>query len=84
MNTQLHLDVRPVEPKHRYEKIMGAFESLAVGGAMELVVDHDPECMYYTLLATRGDDAFSFDYLEKGPDTWRVVVGRRTAAPELV
>jgi uncharacterized protein (DUF2249 family) len=48
---------------------------------MELVVDHDPECMYYTLLATRGDEAFTFEYLEKGPERWRVIVGRRTAAP---
>ena len=84
MNTQIQLDVRPVEPKHRYDTIMGAYESLTVGGAMELILDHDPECMYYTLLATRGDDAFSFEYLEKGPERWRVIVGRRSAAPEPV
>lgn len=84
MNTQIHLDVRPVEPKDRFEKIMGAYESLEIGDAMELVVDHDPECMYFTLLATRGEDAFSFEYLEKGPDLWRVIVGRRTTAPEML
>lgn len=81
--TQVNLDVRPVEPKHRYEKIMDAYESLGIGEAMELVVDHDPQCMYYTLLATRGDDAFSFEYLENGPETWRVLVGRLTAAAEV-
>lgn len=82
MKTQLHLDVRPVEPKHRYERIMGAYESLAVGETMELVVDHDPQCMYYTLRATRGVDAFTFEYLENGPETWRVLVCRRTNAME--
>ena len=40
---------------------------------MELTVDHNPECMYYTLLATHGETAFSFEYLENGPETWRVV-----------
>jgi uncharacterized protein (DUF2249 family) len=83
MKTQIRLDVRPVEPKHRYEQIMGAYESLAIGETLELVVDHDPQCMYYTLRATRGDDAFSFEYLEKGPETWRVIVGRVTDAPEV-
>jgi uncharacterized protein (DUF2249 family) len=38
--------------------------------------------MYYTLRATRGEEAFSFAYLERGPDTWRVLVGKRTDAPE--
>lgn len=83
MKAQIHLDVRPVEPKHRYEQIMGAYESLAVGESLELVVDHDPQCMYYTLRATRGDDAFSFEYLEQGPETWRVIVARLTDAVEV-
>jgi uncharacterized protein (DUF2249 family) len=81
VTTQIRLDVRPIEPKDRYERIMGAYETLAIGETLELVVDHDPQCMYYTLRATRGDDAFTFDYLENGPDTWRVLVGKCTAAP---
>jgi regulator of cell morphogenesis and NO signaling len=68
------LDIRPVEPRHRYETIIGAYEGLATGGAIELTVDHDPTCMYYALKATRGDDAFEFDYLERGPEVWRVRV----------
>ena len=43
---------------------------------MELTVDHDPRCMYYTLEAMRGTETFSFDYLENGPETWRVRVGK--------
>jgi uncharacterized protein (DUF2249 family) len=71
MNT---LDVRPVEPKDRFDAIMAAYESLEPGAELELAVDHDPMCMYYTLKATRGDDAFSFRYLEQGPEVWRVRV----------
>lgn len=68
------LDIRPVVPMERYDRIMDTYESLGWGEVLELVVDHDPRCMYYTLRATRGDDAFSFDYLENGPETWRVRV----------
>ena len=74
MSRHTVLDVRPVEPKDRYERIMAAYEGLSNGETLELTVDHDPKCMYYTLKATRGDEAFSFDYLEDGPVTWKVHV----------
>jgi uncharacterized protein (DUF2249 family) len=73
------LDVRPVEPKDRYEQIMAAYEGLSNGEILELTVDHDPKCMYYTLKATRGDEAFSFDYLEDGPVTWKVHVRKNAS-----
>lgn len=72
------LDVRPIEPKDRFERIMRAYESLDDGGVLRLVVDHDPKCMYYTLKATRGDEAFGFEYLEAGPEAWRVDVTKKT------
>ncbi len=82
MSPAMHLlDVRPVPPKDRYDAIMSAYAAVPVGEVLELVVDHDPTCMYYTLKATRGDDAFDFEYLERGPEVWRVRVLRRTAEP---
>jgi uncharacterized protein (DUF2249 family) len=82
--TTIHtrLDVRPVAPKDRFETIMSAYEALPAGGTMELVVDHDPECMYYTLQATRGEEAFAFEYRENGPEVWRVEVTRHGPAGE--
>lgn len=74
------LDVRPVEPKDRYACIMGAYDRLPVGRVLNLTVDHDPRCMYYTLKATRGDESFSFEYLEEGPEVWRVHVRKLQAA----
>jgi uncharacterized protein (DUF2249 family) len=71
------MDVRPVEPKHRFEAIIGAYQALRRGSTLSLTVDHDPKCMYYTLQATEGDDAFEFEYLEDGPEVWRVEVTRR-------
>lgn len=74
MDGLVALDVRPVEPKDRFERIMAAYEALVPQQVLELTVDHDPKCMYYTLRATRGEAAFAFDYLEDGPETWRVRV----------
>lgn len=75
------LDIRPVAPKDRFETIIGAYEALAPGADLELTVDHDPTCMYYTLKATRGDDAFEFHYHERGPDVWRVRVRKVLDVP---
>jgi uncharacterized protein (DUF2249 family) len=75
--TEARLDVRPVEPRHRFERIMAAYDALVTEQALELTVDHDPKCMYYTLRATRGDHAFTFEYLEDGPETWRVRVRKQ-------
>ena len=68
------LDVRDALPRDRFPLIMGAYEALAAGEALHLTVDHDPECMYFTLLGTRGPEAFSFAYAERGPVVWRVTV----------
>lgn len=70
------LDVRPVEPRFRFDTIMGAYEALAAGETLALTVDHDPTCMYYTIRAIHGPDSFSFQYLEQGPEVWRVRVTR--------
>lgn len=75
------LDMRAIAPKDRYDRIMAAYEALATGAAMQLTLDHDPTCMYYSLKATRGDDAFAFDYLERGPERWRVRVRKERDVP---
>jgi len=75
MSHRTELDVRPIEPRDRFARIMGAYEALEPGATLELTVDHDPRCMYYTLQATR-PEPFRFDYLESGPEVWRVEVSR--------
>jgi uncharacterized protein (DUF2249 family) len=75
----IRLNVVPVAPKDRYETIMGAYDSLAVGGVLELTVDHEPSCLYYALRGLRGEGTFRFDYVERGPEVWRGEV-RKDAA----
>lgn len=76
LQTENRLDVRPVEPKHRLETILGAWNNLRAGDALFLSVDHDPQCMYYTLAADYGKEAFTFEYLKSGPVDWEVKVTR--------
>ena len=76
-STPTRLDVRPVEPKHRLETIMGAYDALSPGATLDLTVDHDPRCMYYTLEAMHGLESFAFEYVENGPEVWRVEVRKR-------
>ena len=78
MTDMVRLDIRPVEPRDRFDRIMGAYESLTAAQTLELTVDHDPKCMYYTLQAQQGGESFTFEYLEDGPVTWRVHVGKTT------
>ena len=67
------VDVRNIAPRERHALIFSTFRALAAGEAMQLVNDHDPKPLYYQFQAeTPGK--FSWDYLEAGPDTWRVSI----------
>ena len=69
------LDVRPLPPARRHELIFGRLEELGTGAALTLVNDHDPKPLRYQLDATR-PGRFSWDYLEEGPEAWRVRIAR--------
>jgi uncharacterized protein (DUF2249 family) len=45
------------------------------GGGFVLVNDHDPKPLYYQFAAEHPDQ-FTWDYLEQGPEIWRVRIGR--------
>jgi len=69
------LDVRPLPPAQRHALIFSKFEALQPGDAFMLVNDHDPKPLYYQLnFEYRG--ALVWDYIEQGPDVWRVSVGK--------
>ena len=73
------LDVRSETPRDRHGLIFGTFAELPVGTAFVLVNDHDPKPLYYQL-AAENTDQFTWDYLEEGPEVWRVRIGKRDAA----
>jgi uncharacterized protein (DUF2249 family) len=69
------VDVRTIAPRERHPLIFSTFRSLTQGQAMELVNDHDPRPLYYQFQA-ESPGAFGWDYLEMGPDTWRVRISK--------
>jgi uncharacterized protein (DUF2249 family) len=69
------IDVRAIEPRDRHPLIFDTFGKLAAGESFELVNDHDPKPLYYQFEAERSGQ-FTWDYLESGPDVWRVRIGR--------
>ncbi len=73
MNVKTTLDVRNTPPPQRHPLIFQTFEGLAPGEAFELVNDHDPKPLYYQFKFER-DGQFNWEYVEQGPETWRVRV----------
>lgn len=69
------LDVRAIPPAQRHGQIFDTFEALPAGAAFVLVNDHDPKPLYYQFAAERAGQ-FDWSYLEQGPATWRVRIGR--------
>jgi uncharacterized protein (DUF2249 family) len=70
------LDVRNLVPRERHPLIFSTFDALGAGEDFELVNDHDPKPLYYQLQAERGE-SFDWQYLEEGPEVWRVRIARR-------
>ncbi|MCD6726014.1 MAG: DUF2249 domain-containing protein [Solirubrobacteraceae bacterium] len=72
------IDVRTEPPVRRHALIFDTFADLAVGDDFELVNDHDPKPLYYQLEAEH-TGLFTWEYLEQGPEVWRVKIGRTGA-----
>lgn len=64
-----------IEPRVRHQQIFETFDSLQPGELMELTNDHDPRPLFYQFQIER-EGTFSWEYLEKGPELWRVAIGK--------
>jgi uncharacterized protein (DUF2249 family) len=69
------LDVRTEPPARRHQLIFDTYGQLAAGTGFELVNDHDPKPLYYQFEAEHPGQ-FTWEYLEQGPEVWRVRIGR--------
>jgi uncharacterized protein (DUF2249 family) len=73
--TESVLDVRGLEPRARHPLIFRTFDQLAPGQSFVLVNDHDPKPLYYQMQFERKGQ-FDWQYLEEGPEVWRVRITR--------
>ncbi len=69
-------DVRPHPPARRHDMVFDAFDKLRPGEAFVFTNDHDPKPLYYQIEAESGVP-FAWEYLEGGPERWRVKVAKR-------
>jgi regulator of cell morphogenesis and NO signaling len=70
------LNVTLLEPRQKHPTIFSRFDALPAGGSLTILNDHDPKPLYYQLLGERGE-TFVWEYLEQGPEWWKVKITLR-------
>lgn len=72
------LNVTLLEPRQKHPTIFVRFDELAEGESLTIHNDHDPKPLYYQLLGERGN-IFTWEYLEEGPEWWKVKISKRVS-----
>ena len=75
------LDVTRIEPRLKHPTIFEHFDALVPGEDFVILNDHDPKPLYYQLLGERGN-TFTWEYLEAGPEWWRVRIAKPAVADQ--
>ncbi len=70
------LNVTLLEPRLKHPTIFVRFDELDQGETLTIHNDHDPKPLYYQLLGERGN-IFNWEYLEEGPELWRVKISQK-------
>lgn len=69
------LDVQTIPHAIRHASIFGALESLAPGAGLIISATHDPVPLLMQLEQRHGD-GFAAEYLDRGPERWRIKIHR--------
>lgn len=69
------LDARAIPHAIRHATIFGALEAVGPGGGLVLLAPHDPVPLL-AQVAERWPGLFAVDYLDRGPETWRLALTR--------
>ncbi len=70
------LNVTVLAPKDKHPAIFVRYDALQEGESLTIHNDHDPKPLYYQLLGERGN-VFTWEYLEEGPEWWKVKIRKR-------
>jgi uncharacterized protein (DUF2249 family) len=76
LDTETVFDVRPIPCRVKHAQIFQRWFDLPVGQYFILLNDHDPVPLRYQFEA-EFPGAFSWEYLERGPDDFRVKISKR-------
>lgn len=72
------LDARTIPHAIRHATIFGALDSVRPGNGLVLIAPHDPLPLL-AQLERREPGVFEVDYLESGPEAWRLAIARRAS-----
>lgn len=67
------LDLRPMPPFERHEKIFTLWGDLKTGEALKIINDHDPKPLWYQF-EVEYKGKYSWEYEQKGPKDWIVKI----------
>ena len=70
------LDIRPVVPREKHPTIFSTFDALNPGETFQLINDHNPMPLYYQFNVER-PDIFGWEFVEQGPEVWRVNISKK-------
>lgn len=77
------LIVPELEPRLKHATIFARFDELKKGESLIIVNDHDPKPLYYQLQSQHGD-SFDWEYLENGPEVWRIKITQNETRIEVL
>jgi uncharacterized protein (DUF2249 family) len=77
-NTEQELELRTLPHAERHQLIFKTYDALGGGQSFVIINDHDPKPLSYQMAAMHGDEAFSWEYLEEGPEAWKVRIGKNS------
>lgn len=72
----IELDLRPMPPFQRHERIFSIWDGLRPGQALKIINDHDPKPLHYQFEAEYSD-GYEWQYEENGPVNWVVRLTRK-------
>lgn len=72
------LDLRALPPERRHALVFQTFDALEGGASMAIVNDHDPMPLLQQFKFVRPGES-EYEYLERGPEAWRVRIGKKAA-----
>lgn len=75
------IDARKIAPLEKHPTIFQLYDDLPPGEHFILVNDHEPRPLHHQFKNERPGQ-FTWEYLEQGPEIWRVAIGKQVSVAE--